>query len=199
MDYRILLLDIIWLVIKQDLFKEIQTMVMFITIAWELPDSFETIIWLLNFYFAGTSYLNYQNPEIMLKIQDLTDYYDNGYLEDAIQVFHEIESLIFTGQHYPTVGYHLDSDLIHTHLLIMNNNVVSPLQDTAIRKALSFLIDRDHYITQMQTTYTHTLYQTSHLFGWSQYHDTSLPDIPHSISNAKSTLAKAGYRPCRIK
>ena len=172
---------------------------MFLTAAWYQPDSFETIIWLLNFYFGSSSYIKYYNPEIKVMIDDLEYFYYNGFIDDAIELFHEIEFLIYEGQFYPTVGYHLDSFLIHTHLIILNNNPFSPLRDTAVRNALSYLINRELYISLMQTVYPYTLYQTSHLFGWSQYHDNTLPDIPYSIGKATSTLAKAGYRPCTVK
>ena len=169
---------------------------MFLTAAWSQPDCFETIIWLLIFYFGSSSFIQYFNPEIKEMISELEVLYSDGYIEEAIELFHQIEYLIYEGQYYPTIGYHFDSSLIHTHEIIINNNVII---DPVIRKALSFLIDRDLYITQMQTTYSYTLYPTSHLFGWSQYHDSTLPDIPYSIGKATSTLAKAGYRPCRIK
>lgn len=173
-------------------------MVMFYTIAWYQPDSFDTILWLLEFYFGDFNWWGYFNPEIKSKINDLELLYLGGLYDEATAVFHEIELLIYEGQYYPAIGYHFDNTLIHSHLLLINNNL-NNLFDITVRKALSFLIDREYYIPLIQTTYYETIYQTSHIFGWSQYHDTSLPDIPHSIGKAASTLAKAGYRPCRIK
>ena len=172
--------------------------VLFITAAWYQPDSFETIIWLLNFYFGSSSYLYYYNPEIKAKIDQLQALYYGGYLDESITLFHEIELMIYEGQYYPAIGYHYDSYLIHTHLLLINNAIVGPFSDIAIRFALSYLIDRELFISQMQTRYPYELVQTSHLFGWSQYHDLSLPEITYSIGKATSTLATAGYRPCRI-
>jgi len=173
-------------------------MVMFSTTAWYKPDSFDTILWLLEFYFGDFNWWGYYNPEIKAKINELELLYLSGLYEEATVIFHEIELLIYEGQYYPAIGYHFDDTLIHTHLLLINNNLNS-LFDIAVRKALSFLIDRENYIPLIQTTYSETISQTCHLFGWSQYHDTSLPYIPHSIGKAASTLAKAGYRPCRIK
>lgn len=169
--------------------------IMFITIAWYQPDSLDTVLWLLDYYFGEFNLWNYQNEVIQSKIQLMKDYYYNGFETEAISVFQEIEMLIYEGQSHPALGYHFDSSLIHTHQLIVNSHPDRPGKDLAIRKALSFLIDRELYVTALELECGYTITQTSHLFGWSQYHDSSLPEITHSIGKAASTLAKAGYRP----
>ena len=172
-------------------------MLMFVNVAVNIPVSLDTIIFLLEFYFGDSNLWGYYNPEIKAKINEMELLYLDGFYEEAIDVFHEIELLIYEAQYYPAIGYHFSETSVHIHLILINNQ--NNLFDIAVRNALSFLIDREYYIPLMQTIYSYTIFQTSHLFGWSQYHDTSLPDIPHSISKAKSTLANAGYRPCRLK
>ena len=173
-------------------------MVMFITLATMLPDSIDSILYLIDFYFGEFNLWNYHNDLLTIKIQEMKDYYYNGFEIEAIEVFHEIEAIIFEDQPSIAVGIHVDDIIIHTHQLIINNDLNRPGYNIAIRKALSFLIDREFFVSQMQTLYTYSLYQTSHLFGWSQYHDDTLPEFEHSIGKAASTLAKAGFRPRAI-
>ena len=172
-------------------------MLMFVSVVTDNPDSLDTMISLLEFYVGDSNLWGYYNPEIKTKINEMELLYLDGFYDEAIAVFHEIELLMYEGQYYPAMGYQFTDFGVRTHLIIFNNQ--QDCFDIGVRNALSFLIDREYYITQIQTLYSYTVFQTSHLFGWSQYHDTSLPDIPHSISKAKSTLAHAGYRPCRIK
>lgn len=172
--------------------------IMFVTLATMQPDSFDSIFYLLDFYYGETNWWNYHNELLVTKIQEMKDFYYNGFEAEATEIFHEIELIIYEDQPSLAICYHLDAMLIQTHQLIVNNHPDRPGNDIAIRKALSFLIDREFYTSAMQTLYTYTIYQTSHLFGWSQYHDDTLPEIEHSIGKAASTLAKAGFRPRAI-
>jgi len=173
--------------------------IMFVTLATMQPDSFDAIFYLLDFYYGENNWWDYHNELLETKIQEMKDFYYNGYEAEAIEVFHEIELIIYEDQPSLAICYHIDAYVIQTHQQIVNNHPDRPCSDIAIRKALSFLIDREFYTSAMQTTSTYTLYQTSHLFGWSQYHDDTLPEIEHSIGKAASTLAKAGFRPRAIK
>ncbi|NHJ31306.1 MAG: hypothetical protein FK732_00445 [Asgard group archaeon] len=174
-------------------------LVMFITLATLQPDSFDSIFFLLDFYFGDYNIWNYHNDILKAKIQEMKDFYYNGFEVEAIEVFHEIELIIYEDQPSIAICYHLDALLFYTHQIIVNNHPDRPGSNIAIRKALSFLIDREFYTSTFQTFYTYTVYQTSHLFAWTQYHDDTLPEIAHSIGKAASTLAKAGFRPRALK
>lgn len=174
-------------------------LVMFITVATLQPDSFDSVFFLLDFYYGEYNFWNYHNELLKTKIQEMQDFYYTGYEAEAIEVFHEIELIIYEDQPSIAMCYHLDAAVIQTHQIIINNHPDRPGNNIAIRKALSFLIDREFYTSAIQTLNTYTHYQTSHLFGWTQYHDNTLPEIDHSIGKATSTLAKAGFRPRAIK
>lgn len=174
-------------------------LIMFITLAWYQPASFDTIFFYLDYYYGDSNLWNYHNEVLKTKIQEMKDFYYNGFEAEAIEVFHEIELIIYEEQPSLALCYHLDTMLIHTHQIIVNSHLDRPGKDIAIRKASTFLIDRELYTSAIQTSSIYTIYQTSHLFGWSQYHDTTLPEIDHSIGKATSTLAHAGFKPRAIK
>lgn len=174
--------------------------IMFISIAQVLDDPIESLINLLWLHFGLDNFWNFEDPLLQSKISEMSDYfYIYGDLESAINVFHEIEWMIYEREPLNTIGYRFAYGLVYTYHLLFNNAIESPVNDFAMRRAFSYLLDREFFIEVMQETYPDTSYIASHMFGWSQYHDPNLPELTYSIGKATSTLAKAGYRPARIK
>ena len=124
--------------------------------------------------------------------------YDDNQVAKATAIFHEIELLLYEDQLFPSFGYSYNPDSAYQYTtkgFIINCGEDSPLHDLNLRWALSYLVDREFYTATIGTEDA----ILSHIFEWSQYHDDSLPEITYSIGKAKSTLAKAGYRPQAIQ
>jgi ABC-type transport system substrate-binding protein len=106
-------------------------------------------------------------------------------------LFHEIEWILYEEQPIGAVAIDETNMPDQFNLrMVMMNSVDSPLADRTIRKTLSYLIEREMYNELLGHSYA-----VSHMFEWTEFHDSTLPIIPYSIGKATSTLAKGGYRP----
>jgi ABC-type transport system substrate-binding protein len=172
----------------------------FIGLSGSPDDTMQNIYETLCFHFVWYDYWQYYNPDLVNKIELMYDKYLNGYMEDAIEIFHEIEWIIYQEQPFVTISYNLQiTGNLYTRHLFMNCNASGPLADPAIRVALSYLIDRDLYGQLYGEAIGQDVTAISHLFEWSQYHDTSLPDFTYSIGKATKTIVHAGYLPAKAK
>jgi ABC-type transport system substrate-binding protein len=162
-------------------------------------DTFTYIYETLCFHFVWYDYWNFTSTELIDTINSMYSLYLGGFLDEAIEIFHEIELLMYLEQPFAPISYNLrDNGQIYTRYLFINCDETGPLGDVTIRKALSYLIDRIVYADLYGAAIGSDVYPLSHLFEWSQYHDTSLPTIKHSIGKAVSTLAKGGYLPAKV-
>ncbi|NPD89740.1 MAG: hypothetical protein HGN29_13595 [Asgard group archaeon] len=162
-------------------------------------DSFTYIYETLCFHFVWNDFWNYTSMEFIDKIELMYSLYLGGFIDDAIEIFHEIELVIYEDQPFAPICYELrDDGQIYTRYLFINCDEAGPLGDATIRVALSYLIDRVLYIELYGDYSIGYPIAIDHLFEWSQYHDTSLPAIKHSIGKAASTLAKGGYLPAKV-
>jgi ABC-type transport system substrate-binding protein len=163
---------------------------------WE--DTFTYIYETLCFHFVWYDYWYYTSPEFIEMIELMYTLYLGGLIDEAIEVFHEIELILYEDQPFAPICYRLYEDgRMYTRYLFINCEETGPLADVTIRVALSILIDRTSYADLYGTALGTDIFEISHLFEWSQYHDTSLPSIKHSIGKAVSTLTKGGYLPAK--
>jgi len=139
---------------------------------------------------------NYNNSVFGQKIIDMQNAYMNNDNITTLRIFHELELILHEDQFFPTFCYKYNSTDTYpysTGSFIINCALSSPLQNKSLRWALSYLVNREFYRDTLGYDYV-----TSHVFGWSQFHDNNLQEIKYSIGLAKSTLAKAGYCPSSI-
>ncbi len=175
---------------------------MFYFIGLSMPpaDTLDNIIETLYFLFVWYDFWNYYNAELFDKIYDMYVLNFNGFLDEALVVFHEIELILYEEQiAIPISYYYQDTGNHYTRYLFMNCDENGPLADSAIRVALSHLIDRTLYAQIYGDAVVYDPIALSHIFEWSQYHDTTLPDIPYSIGKAVKTVVHAGYLPANAK
>ena len=168
----------------------------FIGLIGSADDTFDEIYGILSFLFLGYDFWHYYNPDLVNKINLMNDKYLNGFEDEAIDIFHEIELILYEDQPFIPICYQLrDPSQRYTRYLFMNCDATGPLADVAIRVALSYLIDRALYAQLYGEALLQDTVAINHLFEWSQYHDTSLPDIDYSIGKATKTIVLGGYLP----
>ena len=160
-------------------------------------DTFAHIIGTLEFYlFSG--YFRYSFKKVdklvndVIKIRALYNEYllaapeDQDVLfNDILDKFHDIEELLYESQIFEVNG-HCVVDLgfykiQYTDFVWFNSLPGKILNNEDVRLTLSYLMDREQiaYIySQIPYPYPFEYITTCHLFGWSQYHDTSLPEVP---------------------
>ena len=175
-------------------------MIYFIGLSMNPDDTLDNIIETLYFLFVWYDWWNYYNAELFDKIYEMYVLNFNGFFDEALEVFHEIELILYEEQIVIPLAYrYYENGNLYTRYLFMNSYETGPLADTAIRVALSHLIDRTLYAQLYGETVLTDTNAMSHVFEWSQYHDTTLPDIPYSIGKAVTTVVHAGYLPASAK
>ena len=164
----------------------------------EALNTIEAVISALDFYLSS-GYFRYDFKKVdkltknLIKIHSLYDKYLLAELEEQEVLFesildkiHMIEKLLYSSQIFEVnnhfvVDYYIYK-VFYTDCFWFNSEQGKILNNEDVRLTLSYLFDRE----QIAYIYTQIPYpfpvvyftQTCHLLGWSQYHDTSLPEIP---------------------
>jgi len=187
-----------WENVIELLFAGDYELIYFVGLGGSGGDTFEAINSLLRFHFVDNFFWNYYNQDLIDKIELMYTLYLDGYENEAIEVFHGIELIIYEDQPVIPICYAYQEDIgrLSTRLLCINCDIV---YDPVIRNVLSLVIDRELYVDLYGATSPLTQYPISHIFGWSQYHDSTLPEIDYSIGQAVSTIVHGGYIPARTK
>jgi len=173
--------------------------VLYIGLVSPYSDTWDDILQTL-FFLKDILYTN--NEEFGLLIEELWRLYNDGASDDELlPIFHEIEFLLYDELYFPTFFWYISETEeygpeLRTFHYIFN---CERIQDKAVRKALMYLTDLDLIIDVMEQNIEFEIHPSSHLFAYSTYHDTSLPDYYYNIGKATSILAQAGYRPAHIK
>ncbi len=187
-----------WDDVINSLFTGDYELIYFIGLSFSGDDTIEKIRSTLSYLFIDNFFLNYYNQDLIDKTHLMDTLYLDGYENEAIEVFHEIEFILYRDQPIVSICHAFKEDTggRATRLLIINCDIA---YDPVIRNVLSMVIDRELYVDLYGVTTTYDYYPISHLFGWSQYHDTTLPEIEYSIGQAVSTIVHGGYLPAGTK
>ena len=161
-------------------------------------DTLESVISSLDFYlFSGYFKYNFEKVDkltaaaekifllyyqyLSAESEDQTDLFN-----DILDKFHDVEELLYESQIFEVNSHFVVDYFVYKVEYIdcfwFNSLPGKILNNEDVRLTLSYLFDREQisYIyTQIPYPFPMVSYtQTCHLFGWSQYHDTSLPEIP---------------------
>ncbi|MHA1303340.1 MAG: hypothetical protein ACTSQE_08415 [Candidatus Heimdallarchaeaceae archaeon] len=185
-------------VAEKVLYTQDYDMVMFIGLVGLYNDTWSGIISILDFLDQALVHNNQKFSDDIVLLRSL--YYDGACDEELIPIFHEIEAILYEEQFFPTFFWfkrEINGYVQHYSFHYIIN--CDRIQDKAVRQALVYLSDVDLIADLYTESDGVEVFLSSHLFAYSQYHDTTLPDYYYSIGKAKSTLAQAGYRPAHIK
>lgn len=149
----------------------------------------ELTITLYYYFLLKISNFQFNDAKLNNQIMKLVDYYykimssSEEDLEDAyddfLNKFHDIEERLFEHQYLFTEISFLYY-YAYPMVKLMIPNCLGVLADEELRLTLSSLIDREAIaaftaIVQPEPV-TSNIQPTVHLYSWSQYHDTSLPN-----------------------
>jgi hypothetical protein len=168
----------------------------FPVLASDYEDSFESIIGTLEFYlFSGFFRYGFKKVDklvdAVIKIRSLHDEYllaepeDQEVLfNDMLDKFHDIEELLYESQIFEVNGYFIMDfgayKMLYSICVWFNSEPGNVMNNEDVRLPLSYLMDREQiaYINSLLPYPLEDITPTCHIFSWSQYHDTSLPDVP---------------------
>ncbi|MHA1866353.1 MAG: hypothetical protein ACTSVB_03785 [Candidatus Heimdallarchaeaceae archaeon] len=173
--------------------------VLYIGLVGSYSDTWDSILETLLFL-KDILYTN--NEEFSSLIEELWSLYNSEASDnELLPIFHEFEFLLYDELYIPTFFWYIreteeNRQDLYTFHYIFN---CEKIQDKAVRKALMYLTDLDLIIDVIGNHIEFEIHPSSHLFAYSSYHDTSLPDYYYNIGKATSILAHAGYRPAHIK
>lgn len=140
-------------------------LIYFIGLSSSGSDTLETINSLLRFYFVDYFFCwNYYNQDLIDKIKLMYTLNLDGYENEAVEVFHEIELIIYEDQPFIPICHEFREDVggMYTRLLAINCDIV---YDSIIRNVLSLVIDRELYVELYGATIPYYTFPISHLFG----------------------------------
>jgi len=101
----------------------------------------------------------------------------NTLIEDMIDSFHDAEERLWEKQIIITLAEFINSaGMIKSDVLTPNCKAGHVFADETLRLAFSAAINRNVVLDYHASMGMYTAYEAYHLYGWSQFHDTSLPE-----------------------
>jgi len=114
------------------------------------------------------------NMRLMLESDpdvDITDLSD-----DMIDKFHDAEERLWEKQYTFTFLQYIDGLAVRSEIAMPNCKAGRVFADENLRLTYSSIIDRNIFFDYYQTHYQFPVYVLYHLYQWSSFHDTTLPN-----------------------